>query len=277
MRPIDAGFEQRAGDGHFGGGDRTVLAARGADAHQRRASARHDGLHIGEVQVDQPRRGDEVGDALDTGKEHLIGGLERVQHADVAVGDGQQPVIRDDDEGVNLAAQALDPGLGLNGPALALEAERAGHHADRQRAQRTGYVRDHRSTAGTGAAALPRRDEDHVGALEHLFDLFPVVLGRPAADVGVGSSSQATGELPADVELDVGVAHQQSLRVGVDRDELDALEPLFDHSINGINATAADSYDLDDRQVVLRCCHEEGTFPLVLTRPRSRSPFRPSR
>jgi hypothetical protein len=55
------------------------------------------------------------------------------------------------------------------------------------------------------------------------------------------------------------------LRIGIDRDELDTLEPLLDHSINGINATAADSDDLDDRQVVLRCCHEEGTFPLVFT------------
>ena len=37
--------------------------------------------------------------------------------------------------------------------------------------------------------------------------------------------AEPTGELPADVELDVGVAHEQRLGVGVDRDELAALEP----------------------------------------------------
>ena len=53
------------------------------------------------------------------------------------------------------------------------------------------------------------------------------------------------------------------LRIRVDRDELDALESLFDHAVDGVNAAPADSDDLDDRQIVLRCCHEEGTFPLA--------------
>ena len=82
-------------------------------------------------------------------------------------------------------------------------------------------------------------------------------------DVRVRAGAEPAGQLPADVELYVGVAHQQRLRVGVNRDELDALESLFDHAIDGINAAPADSDDLDDRQIVLRSCHEEGTFPLV--------------
>ena len=90
-----------------------------------------------------------------------------------------------------------------------------------------------------------------------------MILGRPAADIGVGPGTQSPGELAADIELDVGVAHEQRLRVSVDRDELDALEPLFDHAIDGVDAATADSDDLDNRQIVLRCCHEEGTFPLV--------------
>ena len=76
-----------------------------------------------------------------------------------------------------------------------------------------------------------------------------------APDVGVGAGAEAAGELAADVELDVGVAHQQGLGVGVDRDELDALEPDLDHPVDGVDATATDADDLDDGQVVLRCCH----------------------
>ena len=81
------------------------------------------------------------------------------------------------------------------------------------------------------------------------------------ADLGVGAGAEAAGELAADVELDVGVAHQEGLGVGVDRDELDALEADLDHPVDGVDAATADAHDLDDRQVVLRCCH--GGCPLA--------------
>ena len=139
--------------------------------------------------------------------------------------------------------------------------------------------------AGAGAAALARGHEDHVGALEHLLDLLRVVLGGLAADLGVGAGAEAPGELAADVELDVGVAHQQCLRVGVDRDELDALEPDLDHPVDRVDTAAADADDLDHGQVVLRCCHVGG--PLLkhvrslggcaAGRNRTRLPRRPFR
>ena len=215
----------------------------------------HDRLHVGEVEVDQPRRGDQVGDARDALQQHLVGRPERVQHRDGAVGDRQQPVVRDDDERVDLVAQLVDADLGGVGPPAALEAERPGHHADGERAERAGDAGHDRRAAGAGAAALARGDEDHVGPLEDLLDLLGVVLGGLPADLGVGAGAEAPGQLAADVELDVGVAHQQRLRVGVDRDELDALEADLDHPVDGVDAAAADADDLDDREVVLRCCH----------------------
>jgi hypothetical protein len=57
------------------------------------------------------------------------------------------------------------------------------------------------------------------------------------------------------VQLDVGVAHQQRLGIGVDRDELHTLEPNFDHAVDGVDAATADADDLDDRKVVVRRCH----------------------
>ena len=173
----------------------------------------------------------------------------------VAVADRQQPVVRDDDEGVDLVAQRRRCRLGLVGPAAALEGERAGDDADGQRAERAGDAGDDGRAAGAGAAALAGGDEDHVGALEDLLDLLRVVLGGLPADLGVGAGAEAAGELAADVELDVGVAHQQRLRVGVDGDELDALEADLDHPVDGVDAAAADADDLDDGEVVLRSCH----------------------
>ena len=203
----------------------------------------------------RPGRGDQVGDALDAGQQHLVGAAEGVEHADRAVADRQQPVVRDHDQGVDLFAQAGDAGLGLAGAAPALEGERPGHHADGQRAERAGDPGDDGRAAGAGAAALAGGDEDHVGALEDLLDLLGVVLGGLLADLGVGAGAQTAGQLAADVELDVGVAHQQGLRVGVDGDELDALEADLDHPVDRVDAAATDPDDLDDGQVVLRCCH----------------------
>src|SRR5674536_44958 len=119
-------------------------------------------------------------------------------------------------------------------------------------------IRDsHGSAAGAGAAALTRGDEYHVGTLEDFFDLLAVLLGRLPADLGVGAGAQSSGQLTANIELDVGVAHQQRLGIGVDGDELDALEADFDHSVDGINASPADADHLDHSQVVLRSCHDE--------------------
>ena len=174
---------------------------------------------------------------------------------DAAVADLEQAVVRHDDEGVDLFLQARDALLGLRLAALALEAERLGDDTDGERADRLRDARDDGRAAGAGATALARGDEDHVGARERLLDLLGVVLGGATADLGVGTRAEAAGEVAADVELDVGVAHQQRLGVGVDRDELDAAQAEFDHAVDGVDAAAADADDLDDGEVVLVCRH----------------------
>ncbi len=86
-----------------------VVAPRVADAHEGAARpALHDGLDVREVEVDEIGGRDEVRDALDTGQQHLVGLVERLQRADVAVRHRQEAVVRDDDEGVDLVAQVLD-------------------------------------------------------------------------------------------------------------------------------------------------------------------------
>lgn len=145
----------------------------------------------------------------------------------------------------------------------ALEGEGAGDHADGQGAQRAGDVGDDGRAARARATALAGGHEDHVGPLEDLLDLLAVVLGGLAADLGVGAGAEAPGEFTAHIELDVGVAHEEGLRIGVDRDELDALETDLDHPVDGVDTTAADSDDLDDCEVVLRCCHVEGLSPRI--------------
>ena len=57
--------------------------------------------------------------------------------------------------------------------------------------------------------------------------------------IGVGAAAQAVRELLADVDLDVGVAHVELLHVGVDGDELHALDAGVDHAVDGVGAGAA--------------------------------------
>ena len=147
----------------------------------------------------------------------------------------------------------LDARLGLHRAAPALEGERPGDDADGERAEALGDLGDDRGAAGAGAAALAGGDEDHVGALEHLLDLVAVLLGGLAADLGVAAGAEAAGQLAADVELHVGVAHEQRLGVGVDGDELDALAgPASIMRLTALHAAAADADHLDDGEVVLR-------------------------
>ena len=71
-------------------------------------------------------------------------------------------------------------------------------------------------------------------------------------DGRVGAGAETARRLRADVDLHVGVAHHQRLRVGVHGDELDAGEARVDHPVDGVRAAAADADDLDHREVVAR-------------------------
>src|SRR5690606_18670719 len=90
---------------------------------------------------------------------------------------------------------------------------------------------------------------------ERLLDLLRVVLGCAATHLGVGAGAEAAGELATDVELDVGVAHEQRLCVGVDGDELDAAKAELDHAVDGVDSAAAHADDLDHGEVILVCGH----------------------
>src|SRR5690606_29179037 len=73
--------------------------------------------------------------------------------------------------------------------------------------------------------------------------------------IRVGASAQAASKFASYVEFDVGITHKQSLSIGVNGDELYALETDFDHSIDCVYTATADSDDFNDREVILWSCH----------------------
>ena len=102
---------------------------------------------------------------------------------------------------------------------------------------------------GARAAALAGGDEDHVGALQRLLDVVAALGRGAAADLRVGARAEPLGELVADRKLDVRLAGLQRLDVGVDGDELDALEASVDHAADRVRAAAAGADDLDHCEV----------------------------
>src|SRR5665647_2125970 len=85
-----------------------------------------------------------------------------------------------------------------------------------------------------------------------------MVLGGLLADLRIRPGPQTASQLTTHIELDVGVAHQERLGIGVDRDELDAFEADLDHPVDCVDTASANADDLDYGQVVLRCCHDGG-------------------
>ena len=95
--------------------------------------------------------------------------------------------------------------------------------------------------AGAGAATGSGRHEHHVGALQETLDAVVVGQRGGSADGRVRARAEAVGDVLADVKGDVGGALLERLEVGVDRDELDALDAGLDHAIDRVDAGAADA------------------------------------
>ena len=104
--------------------------------------------------------------------------------------------------------------------------------------------------ARTGAAALACGDEDHVGALERLLQLVARLVRGGLAHGRIRARAETPCRAGPDVDLDIGVAHHQRLRIGVHGDELDSREAGVNHAVDGVRAAAADTDDLYDGEIV---------------------------
>jgi hypothetical protein len=124
------------------------------------------------------------------------------------VREGQQPIVRNDDQGVDFFLQLLDTRLGLHAAALPFEGEGPRHDANREDAEILRDVGDDRRGSRPGATTFACRDEHHVGALQHLLNLFEVLFGGLAPDLWVRTCAETSGALAADVKLDVSLTHQ---------------------------------------------------------------------
>ena len=250
MRTLDAFLQQRRADGDFRGLRGAVLSPSGTDAEQRGAGTTQNRVDIVEINVDVRIRGNQVGDALHAGQQCGVGGLERVDDANGAVGQFQQSVVRNDNQRVDFLAQVLDAKRRGSGTLRAFEAERTGDHSDGQCPLLMGGTRHDRAGAGSGATALTTGDEHHVGSLKRLFDVGLMILRRLGTLLRVGASAQTTAGGIVQRDFDICVGTQQILCISVDRNKFDALKTFSNHAIDSVAAGSTDTDDLDVGLVV---------------------------
>lgn len=96
---------------------------------------------------------------------------------------------------------------------------------------------DDRRGAGTGAATHAGGDEDHVGAFQHFGNALAIFQSRLTTDFRIGAGTQPLGDARAELQNGARRDVLQRLCVGVGADELDALDVVLGHVIDGVAAT----------------------------------------
>ncbi|CAB4595447.1 unannotated protein [freshwater metagenome] len=188
---------------------------------------------------------------MHTSEQDLVGDCEGFGRGDSPVGDVQQTVIGDNDERIDFAPQTSNSDVGLFATTACFKPERFCHDTNCECANGFCDSSNDRRTACSRSSTFTSCDKHEVSAGEALFDFLGVILRCVATDFGVSPSTKATGELSADVELDVSIAHEQRLSVGVDCDELNSANTCVNHSIHGVDSAAADTDYLDDGKVIV--------------------------
>ena len=247
-------------NGSLGGVLGLAGALGNADAHVGKAGVLHDGADVREVQVDEGRNVDQAGDALNALAQHIIGCFKSVHQGDFFLADELQPLVRDHDQAVYMHHQVGNTLFGHAHLALALKGKGLRDDADGQDTQVVGRLGHDRGSARAGAAAHAGGDKDHLRTLQRVGDLVLALLGGALADLRVSTGTAALGQLGTKLDLLGGLGVEQSLLVGVHRDELDPGQTGLHHAVDGVAAAATYADNLDIGYIlhffVENECHE---------------------
>ena len=137
---------------------RAVFATRLRRAHHRHAHLAHHRAHVGKVDVNQTRTIDHLGNAADRAVQHIVGGLEGVEHRHVLTQHLHQLFVRNDDQRIDVLGQRLDPRVGRT-HASAFKQKGFGDDCNGQNPQLLRHLSHHGCRAGAGTTAHACGDE----------------------------------------------------------------------------------------------------------------------
>ena len=176
-------------------------------------------------------------------QQHFVGLFKRLVKRNALTDDREQSLVGHDDHRVHMLAHFGDAFFGLTHALAPLEQKRPRDDAD---SECTGFAReltDHRRRTGTRPTTHAAGDEHEIGVAKHTLGVFAVLVDGLTPDLGASPGTKSARELLADLYFDVGLGVHERLRVGIHRNELDALEVFLDHAVHGIAATAAYAHD----------------------------------
>ncbi len=183
--------------------------------HQSGAAVLDDTPNIRKVDVDESCFSDKHRNTLRGVQQHFISLLQGLMEGNSLPHYGKQAFVGDDDHRVHMLAHLGDSFLCLTHAFAALEEERPRDDANRQC---TGFARqfaDHRRSTRTGTAAHAACDEYKIRIGQNALAVFPVFLYGLTTYIGACTRAEATGELLADLDLDIRPRAGQSLSIGI--------------------------------------------------------------
>jgi len=227
-------------------GHRGTIVSRGPrDIDHGAPAAGEDGGHIPQVYVDQPDLEHKVADRLHGLVQHLIGEDKGLGQFEIAHVQAEQPIIGDDDLGINLLNERLKALRRDARLARALKPKGFGDNTDGEDAHALGDTRDHRSGACTRAAAKRRGDKDHVRVLKQGLYLRGSGLRGLLAQGHIASGAQPMGNGLTDLQTHRSARTLEFFERRVDGDKVDTHNAGLDHPLDGIGTPAANTDHLD--------------------------------
>jgi hypothetical protein len=115
----------------------------------------------------------------------------------------------------------------------------------RERSHALGDLGHDGRPARARAASQAGGDEDHVRPGQRRLDGVHRLDGRALADLGVGAGAEAARHIVAELDLQGRQGCPKGLGIRVGRDEIDPLQLVTDHGVQGVAAAPADADHLD--------------------------------
>ena len=209
------------------------------------AGTLHDGGNVCKIQIDVAFLHDQVGNALDTGLENVIGQRKGLLHGQRLVNTNQKLFVGDHDQRIHILHQLINTTLSLCHFLLALEQEGLGNNRNGQNVHLLGDLCNHRSRTGTGTAAHACGDEYHIRTLQRICNLVLVFLSGTLSYIRLVAGTTAPGQLCTDLDLGSSLGIVQRLCVRIHCNIFNVLDAGIDHTVQRIAAAAANADHLN--------------------------------
>ena len=163
----------------------------------------------------------------------------------------EKTVVRDGNEGVNLALEVGNALFGNIIAAAAFESERFGDNTNSQGASLFCAFSHDVGSPRASTTAHAGRNKDHIRTFEEICQLVLIFLGRFLTDFRIGTCAESSRYFFTNLDLGGGLAGHQCLCIAVYSHEFNTLQTRIDHAVYGVVSATTDTDNFDFFQRLL--------------------------